>query len=256
MGLEVGIPLAMGGLGAVGSMLGGSAEGRLKSYGKGDAPPRRADIDTSVLGNALRQIEQQLAFHGGRAQTPITAQDFAVQSPGRFAGGGLPMGIGLSARDIANFTPGPITRPGFNFGEGGPLSGGYNPHGYATHVANPGTRAVPSLGSIQQPDPSPVYPGAGIPEMIAALQIAYPNAYMSGGPDSSNALWDPDRFKADPVVFDNEPTPDDQADNWEQNRATCQAQGGLWNYMTNSCDEDGLSDWCLEPENQHDPRCR
>jgi hypothetical protein len=163
------VPSIMGGMGAVGSALGSGAEGRLKGYGHGEAPPSRQSIDPSLLGQILAPIEQAIGISMGRMRQPVTLPGAFVQPNPMFSGGGLPMSIGTTGVDPALQQPHLMGLPGVNTGAG-QLSSKFAPY-----IRQPGSgHTLPSKspwGTIDQPAAQMPEAGGGMPQMQGALEL-------------------------------------------------------------------------------------
>jgi len=118
----------MGGMGAVGSALGSGAQGQLKGYGVGSAPPTRMSLDPTLLGQVLAPIEQVMGIAAGRARQPVTLPGAFAQPNPMYSGGGLPMPIGTTGVDPALQQPHLMGLQGVNIGKG-PLSPEYRQYG-------------------------------------------------------------------------------------------------------------------------------
>ena len=105
------IPLAMGGMQALGGALGGgqSPEGGVGF--KGPLHPAK------LLSRGLDNVSQLGGIMAERAGQPVSLPSAFWQQPPMFQGGGLPMSIGLSGRDPALSRPALLGTPGVRFPE-------------------------------------------------------------------------------------------------------------------------------------------
>ena len=156
------IPALMGGMGAVGSALGGGAQGQLKGYGVGSAPPTRMSLDPTLLGQVLAPIEQVMGIAAGRARQPVTLPGAFAQPNPMYSGGGLPMPIGTTGVDPALQQPHLMGLQGVNIGKG-PLSREYRQYG--------GVGKKAAWGTVSQGDPQMPEVGGGMPQLQAALEL-------------------------------------------------------------------------------------
>ena len=117
-GASMWLPLAMGGMGALGGALGGGqAPGAEGAEGfQGPLHPAR------LLQRGLGNIENLGGVMTERAGMPVALPSAFVQPTPMFRGGGLPMPIGLSGRDPALTRPALLGLPGVRFPQPDPGS--------------------------------------------------------------------------------------------------------------------------------------
>ena len=235
------VPAIMGGVGAVGSALGSSAEGKLKGYGVGSAPPTRMSLDPTLLGQVLAPIEQVMGIAAGRARQPGA---FAQPNP-MYSGGGLPMPIGTTGVDPALQQPHLMGLQGVNIGKG-PLSREYRQYG--------GVGRKAAWGTVPQGDPQMPEVGGGMPQLQAALELlgvhSDPMGNLSSGgtalftgadPTGGNRCdpvterWDEKLGTCVPLVFDNG---DDNGDQGTDEETKCFDENRYWCAATQTCVDD------------------
>ena len=240
------IPALMGGMGAVGSALGSGAQGQLKGYGVGSAPPTRMSLDPTLLGQVLAPIEQVMGIAAGRARQPVTLPGAFAQPNPMYSGGGLPMPIGTTGVDPALQQPHLMGLQGVNIGKG-PLSREYRQYG--------GVGKKAAWGTVPQGDPQMPEVGGGMPQLQAALELlgvhSDPMGNLSSGgtalftgadPTGGNRCdpvterWDEKLGTCVPLVFDNGPGND--YDDGKDEETRCIDGNGYWCAATQTCSQD------------------
>lgn len=68
----------------------------------------------NMLGESRSQINDMISLLKSRANRPVSLRSSFVQQPPTFAGGGLPMPIGVAAQDPALANPDLLTLPGMS----------------------------------------------------------------------------------------------------------------------------------------------
>jgi len=130
MGTEsVWLPLAMGGMGALGGALGGEGSKDQLGFGQAHGQPDPKGIGEwshifppTLLANYLSNVEQMGAIATGIAAQPVTLPGTQVQQPGWYGGSGMVAPVGLSGMDIANIRPSVLGTPGIRTGEPDPAA--------------------------------------------------------------------------------------------------------------------------------------
>jgi hypothetical protein len=123
------VPMAMGGMGALGGALGGEGSKDQLGFGQAHGQPDPRGIGEwshifppTLLANYLSNVEQMGAIATGIASQPVTLPGTQVQQPGWYGGAGMVAPVGLSAMDIANIRPSVLGTPGIRTGEPDPAA--------------------------------------------------------------------------------------------------------------------------------------
>lgn len=123
------VPMAMGGMGALGGALGGEGSGNQLGFGQAMGHPDPRGIGEwshifppTLLANYLSNVEQMGAIATGIAAQPVTLPGTQVQQPGWYGGAGMVAPVGLSGMDIANIRPSVLGTPGIRTGEPDPAA--------------------------------------------------------------------------------------------------------------------------------------
>ena len=123
------VPMAMGGMGALGGALGGEGSGDQLGFGQAHGQPDPKGIGEwshifppTLLANYLSNVEQMGAIAMGIAAQPVTLPGTQVQQPGWYGGSGMVAPVGLSGMDIANIRPSVLGTPGIRTGEPDPAA--------------------------------------------------------------------------------------------------------------------------------------
>ena len=123
------VPMAMGGMGALGGALGGEGSGNQLGFGQAHGQPDPRGIGEwshifppTLLANYLSNVEQMGGIATARAAQPITLPGAQVQQPGWYGGSGMVAPVGLSGMDIANIRPSVLGTPGIRTGEPDPAA--------------------------------------------------------------------------------------------------------------------------------------
>jgi len=123
------VPMAMGGMGALGGALGGEGSKDQLGFGQKHGQPDPKGIGEwshifppTLLANYLSNVEQMGGIATARAAQPITLPGAQVQQPGWYGGSGMVAPVGLSGMDIANIRPSVLGTPGIRTGEPDPAA--------------------------------------------------------------------------------------------------------------------------------------